>query len=116
MAGKHNSKHPKDPRNKQTGELGACEPEYPWIGGTVDILGMENISCADPDKAEQAFHKVLYHSGASTVTENAEDPKDALTNEFRHHVRSYATGGTSGATLFNSGNFCWRHWYRQSTR
>jgi len=95
MAGEHNKKHPEDPRDKPLGTLGAADPKYPWVGGTVDILGREDIHYADPDKPYEAFHKVLNHSGSSTITETAQNPKDALTNEFMYHKRSYAASGSS---------------------
>ena len=95
MAGEHNKKNPPDPRDKELGELGSANPEYPWVFGNVDVLGKEDISYADPDKPNEAFHKVLHYSGASTITENSEDPTKSLVNEFMYHKRSYAASGTS---------------------
>lgn len=93
---KYNKKSEEDPRKERS------NPEYPWVTGSVDIGGKEEINYVDPNSPETAFSHKLHYSGAFETDENAGDDKNGLKNTLNHEVRSYSSGGTSSTSDGNS--------------
>jgi len=70
-------------------------PEYPWISGESTLDGGHFIRYANPDDFEGAFTEEFKPDTGFNIARNSTDENGGVNISLNHHVRNYASRGTS---------------------